>query len=90
MRWKLPAAAPVEILDGFVGPGYALNEPEDWELLREVASTEGIVLDPVYTIKAMKGQRQAIREGRYTREHKVCFLHTGGIYGLFPKRAEAV
>ena len=90
MRWKLPAPAPIEILDGFVGPGYAQNEPEDWELLKEVASTEGIVLDPVYTIKAMKALRAAIADGRYTRDHKVLFLHTGGIYGLFPKRAEAL
>ena len=90
MRWKLPAPAPIEILDGFVGPGYALNEREDWELLREVASVEGILLDPVYTIKAMKALRKAITDGRYTREHRVLFLHTGGIYGLFPKRAEAL
>ena len=35
------------------------------------------------------GLRQAIRDGRFTKDHKVLFLHTGGIYGLFPKRSEA-
>ena len=90
MRWPhLPAPAPIEIMDGFVGKGYALNRPEEWSLLREVAQTEGVFLDPAYTVKAMMGLRQAIRDGRFTKDHKVLFLHTGGIYALFPKRAEA-
>jgi len=85
-----PARELVEIVDGFQGKGYAINRPAEWALLREVAQTEGLLLDPVYTVKAMMGLRQAIRDGRYTRDHEVCFLHTGGIYGLFPKREEAV
>jgi D-cysteine desulfhydrase len=94
MRWpKLgnpPVRAMVELVDGFVGKGYAQNRPEEWHLLREVAETEGLVLDPVYTLKAMMGLRQMIRDGRFTKGQDVCFLHTGGIFGLFPKRAEAV
>ena len=93
-RWpELPPHPPsieaVELLDGFQGAGYAKNRPEEWALLREVAQTEGIVLDPVYTGKAMMALRQCIRDGRYGRGQEVCFLHTGGIYGLFPKRDEA-
>ena len=38
----------------------------------------------------MTGLRAASADGRYTKEQKVLFLHTGGIYGLFPKRAEAL
>ncbi len=91
-RWprlgKLPPT--VELVDGFVGLGYAKNRPEEWHLLREVAELEGLVLDPVYTLKAMMGLRQMIRDGRFTKEEDVCFLHTGGIFGLFPKRAEAI
>jgi D-cysteine desulfhydrase len=95
MRWPKLASLPplhamVELVDGFVGRGYARNRPEEWHLLREVAETEGLVLDPVYTVKAMMGLRQMIRDGRFTRDEEVCFLHTGGIFGLFPKRAEAV
>jgi len=95
MRWpklgKLPHVhAMVELVDGFVGKGYAKNRPEEWHLLREVAETEGLFLDPVYTVKAMMGLRQMIRDGRFKKGEEVCFLHTGGIYGLFPKRAEAV
>ncbi|HEX5137151.1 MAG TPA: D-cysteine desulfhydrase family protein [Planctomycetota bacterium] len=95
MRWKglgkLPhVPAMVEIVDGFVGKGYAKNRPEEWRLLREVAEIEGLILDPVYTVKAMLALRQMIRDGRFTKGQDVCFLHTGGIFGLFPKRAEAV
>lgn len=80
----------LELLDGFQGAGYARNRPEEYELLREVARTEGIVLDPVYTLKAMMGLRALIRDGRFGADDEVCFLHTGGVYGLFPKRAEAL
>ena len=95
VRWpQLPKLPPVreavEILDGFQGRGYALNRAEEWSLLREVAASEGVVLDPVYTLKAMMALRQAIRDGRYTEGQDVLFLHTGGIYGLFPKRGEAL
>jgi 1-aminocyclopropane-1-carboxylate deaminase/D-cysteine desulfhydrase-like pyridoxal-dependent ACC family enzyme len=38
----------------------------------------------------MMGLRQLIRDGRFTKDQEVLFLHTGGIFGLFPKRAEAV
>ena len=88
-REELPEPAEVEILEGFQGEGYALNRPEEWDLLKEVARTEGVVLDPVYTVKAMMGLRQAIRDGRFTKGQNVLFLHTGGVYGLFPKRREA-
>lgn len=95
MRWpklgKLPPAhAMVELVDGFQGKGYAKNRPEEWHLLREVAEIEGLILDPVYTVKAMMALRQMIRDGRFTKGEEVCFLHTGGIFGLFPKRAEAL
>jgi len=85
-----PSRASVEIEGGFVGRGYALNRPEEWALLREVAETEGLLLDPVYTVKAMMALRQMIRDGRFRKGEEVCFLHTGGIFGLFPKRDEAL
>jgi len=95
MRWpklgKLPPVhAMVELVDGFLGRGYAKSRPEEWHLLREVAEREGLILDPVYTVKAMMALRQMIRDGRFKKGEEVCFLHTGGIFGLFPKRAEAV
>jgi D-cysteine desulfhydrase len=45
----------IEIIYGYVGRGYALSQQEELMLLREVAQTEGIFLDPVYTGKAFYG-----------------------------------
>jgi D-cysteine desulfhydrase len=77
----------VNIIDGYVGKGYGLNRQEEIELIKLVAQTEGIILDPVYTAKAMFGLKDQIRKGRFTKSEKVLFWHTGGIFGLFSKRS---
>ncbi len=76
----------IDIIDGYVGKGYGLSRQEEIELIKFVARTEGIILDPVYTAKAMFGLRDQIRKGRFAKQEKVLFWHTGGIFGLFPKR----
>ncbi|MEW5725028.1 MAG: D-cysteine desulfhydrase family protein [Thermodesulfobacteriota bacterium] len=80
----------VEIIDGYVGRGYAESRPEELELIRDVARTEGLFLDPVYTGKAFFGMTRELQRdpGRFGR--RVVFLHTGGLFGLFPKTAELV
>ena len=88
LRTPPPVREAVEILDGFQGRGYALSRPEEWALLREVAASEGLILDPVYTVKAMMGLRQAIRDGRFTKGQEVLFLHTGGQPALFAYERE--
>jgi len=77
----------INIIDGYIGKGYGLNRQEEIELIKLVAQTEGIILDPVYTAKAMFGLKDQIRKGRFTKSEKVLFWHTGGIFGLFAKRA---
>jgi D-cysteine desulfhydrase len=76
----------ISIIDGYVGKGYGLSRQEEIDLIKQVARTEGIILDPVYTGKAMYGLMEQIRKGRFTKEEKVLFWHTGGVFGLFPKR----
>lgn len=76
----------ISIIDGYVGKGYGLNRQEEIDLIKQVAHAEGIILDPVYTCKAMYGLRDQIQKGRFTKAEKVLFWHTGGIFGLFPKR----
>lgn len=76
----------VNIIDGYIGKGYGLSRQEEIELIKLVAQTEGIILDPVYTAKAMFGLKDQIRKGRFTKSEKVLFWHTGGIFGLFAKR----
>jgi D-cysteine desulfhydrase family pyridoxal phosphate-dependent enzyme len=69
--------------DGVVGPGYGVPTPAMAEAVRLVASQEGLVLDPVYTGKAMAGLIAGVRAGRYRSGDVVIFLHTGGTPGLF-------
>ncbi len=74
--------------DRFVGRGYALNTPEEWKELVRIARLEGLILDPVYTLKTFLGMIQQIREGTVKKGSRALFVHTGGHYGLFPKARE--
>ena len=53
------------------------------EAVRLVARTQGIVLDPVYSGKAMAGLMDLIRQGQFDRETRILFIHTGGTPALF-------
>jgi D-cysteine desulfhydrase len=75
----------IEIIDGYVGRGYALSRPEELALLRDVARMEGILLDPVYTGKAFFGMTQELGRNPQRFGERIVFMHTGGIFGLFPK-----
>ena len=82
-------AAKLAILDAYKGIGYAQSTAEELDFLRSVATTEGILLDPVYSGKAMFGLQQELQKGKtFRRGATICFLHTGGIFGLFPKKFE--
>jgi D-cysteine desulfhydrase len=73
-----PVRRDVVVLDDWVGPGYALPSPEMVDAVRTTARLEGILLDPVYTGKAMAGLMALARQGRWKAKEKVLFLHTGG------------
>jgi len=77
----------IHILDGYIGEGYSIPYPEEIEWIKNITSTEGVVLDPVYTGKAMVGLIDQIRKGRFKKGENVLFIHTGGIFGLFPQRS---
>jgi L-cysteate sulfo-lyase len=67
----------------YVGAGYGIPTEGMFEALEIVARTEGIVLDPVYSGKAMAGLIDLARRGALARGKNVVFLHTGGAAGLF-------
>jgi 1-aminocyclopropane-1-carboxylate deaminase/D-cysteine desulfhydrase-like pyridoxal-dependent ACC family enzyme len=73
----------IVIDDRWIGPGYAVVTPECVEAMKSMARSEGIVLDPVYTGKAMAGVLGQIREGSLTSDDSIVFLHTGGMPALF-------
>ncbi|MCM1989387.1 D-cysteine desulfhydrase family protein [Oceanirhabdus seepicola] len=75
----------INILDGYVGRGYALSKPEEIDFIRELAQLEGIILDPVYTGKAMYGLANEIKKGTFKEHQNILFIHTGGLFGVFPK-----
>jgi D-cysteine desulfhydrase family pyridoxal phosphate-dependent enzyme len=77
------SAAEVDNSDDYIGPRYGVVTDSGREALRLVASTEGIILDPVYSGKAMAGLIDHIRTGRLGRGETVVFLHTGGTPALF-------
>jgi D-cysteine desulfhydrase len=74
----------VRIDDAFVGPGYAEATEEGLEVIRRAAREDGVLLDPVYTGKAMLGVLRRAREAGGLPSPRVVFLHTGGVFGLFP------
>ncbi len=83
-----PAQARYTVEDGFKGVGYAQSTPEELKWLVDVARTEALLLDPVYTVKAFGGMLQELRAGgRYPPGSTLLFVHTGGLFGLFPQRA---
>lgn len=83
-------ADPLDLLDGYVGRGYALNTPQEMDAISQLARTTGILFDPVYTGKAFSGLLHALGSDHsfFELSKNILFIHTGGLFGLFPKAAE--
>jgi len=73
--------------EGYLGDGYGVPAASTLEAVHLAATTEGLLLDPVYTGKAMAALIGDIRAGR-AGETPVLFWHTGGSPGLFAYREE--
>ena len=72
----------------YVGDGYGLPTAGTLEAIRLAAETEGLLLDPVYTGKAMAGLIDLCRKGVFHADQNVVFLHTGGSAALFGYEAD--
>jgi D-cysteine desulfhydrase family pyridoxal phosphate-dependent enzyme len=72
-----------KIFYDYVGQGYSIPTPSGIEAIKMAAKTEALLLDPVYTGKAMAGLVHLIRSGYFTKKDTVIFIHTGGTPGLF-------
>ncbi len=85
-EFKLPARfdpAAINLIDGYVGQGYAVPLAPANDAARLLACCEAVVLDPVYTAKAFCALLDGIRAGRFGRKRPVVFIHTGGIFSNF-------
>jgi D-cysteine desulfhydrase family pyridoxal phosphate-dependent enzyme len=74
--------------DRFVGEGYGYPTRETMEAIKIGAIDEGMILDPVYTGKALSGLIGHVREGRLGPGDSVVFLHSGGSPALFAYHSE--
>lgn len=81
-----PSENEVVVDDRWVGPGYSLPTEEMIQAVRTLARLEGVLLDPVYTGKAMAGLIGQVMEERYRKGETLLFLHTGGAPALYAYR----
>ena len=79
----------IKTLEGYLGPGYGIADPEVFAQIATLARSEGLFLDPVYTGKAFHGMVSELEKGdsgRLPGARNVLFIHTGGLFGVFPQQ----
>src|SRR5207244_5664626 len=81
-------AEDIDVRSDYIGAGYGSVTDDGREAIRLLARTEGILLDPVYTAKAMAGLIDDIRRRRVSPADLVVFVHTGGTPAVFAYRDE--
>jgi D-cysteine desulfhydrase len=82
IREHIPTEAVVSFGE-YWRPKYSVPNKKMVEAVNLVAKTEGILLDPVYTGKAMAGLIDLCRKGYFRKGENVLFVHTGGSPGLY-------
>ncbi len=78
--------AAVEVVAGHAGPAYGVPHAATVEAIRLAARLEALILDPVYSGKGLAGLIALIRDGRWSADDDIVFLHTGGAPALFAYR----
>jgi D-cysteine desulfhydrase len=80
---EVQAKAPITLWDDYFAPRYGEPNDEGMAAVKLLARLEGILLDPVYTGKAMAGLLDGVSQNRFRREGPLLFIHTGGAPALF-------
>lgn len=78
-----PSSEDLNLIDSYIGAGYGLNTGGELQFITDLARLEGVVLDNVYTGKAMYGLVSDIKRGKYAGTKNILFIHTGGLFELF-------
>ena len=73
----------IKIYDDYIGAGYGKKTESSIMAIQTVVRSEGILLDPIYTGKAMAGLIDLIKKGFFKKDQNIIFFHTGGIGGVF-------
>jgi D-cysteine desulfhydrase family pyridoxal phosphate-dependent enzyme len=76
----------LSVTDRTIGPGYGIPTDQVIDAVKRTAGLEGLLLDPVYTGKAMAALFDLVRRGRFNTGDQVVFWHTGGAPALFAYR----
>jgi D-cysteine desulfhydrase len=79
----IDALAPITLWDDYFAPQYGMPNDEGMAAVKLLAQQEGVLLDPVYTGKAMAGLIDGISQKRFRDEGPILFVHTGGAPALF-------
>ena len=82
LRVEIPPES-VDVSGAYLGGGYGVLGEAEQEAIDLLARKEGLLLDPVYTGRAMAGLLDLIRQERFSRSETVLFWHTGGVPALF-------
>ncbi|RPH21584.1 D-cysteine desulfhydrase [Buttiauxella warmboldiae] len=80
---SVSANNPIQLWDDYFAPGYGTPNEEGLEAIKLLARLEGILLDPVYTGKAMAGLIDGVAQKRFKDTGPIVFIHTGGAPALF-------
>ena len=83
-------AADIDDDESYIAPGYGLPSKAGQEALHSLARTEAILLDPVYSAKAMAALVADVRAGKYPAGSSLVFIHTGGVPAIFADPAGAL
>lgn len=74
------------VFDQYIDGGYGVLNEQTTRAIRLLAESEGILLDPVYTGRAMAGFLDLLERGYFTPGKNIVFMHTGGTPAIFPYR----
>lgn len=85
---ELVAQKPIVLWDDYFAPGYGRPNDAGLAAIKLLAQLEGVVLDPVYTGKAMAGLIDGVAQQRFKDEGPILFIHTGGAPALFAYHPE--
>jgi 1-aminocyclopropane-1-carboxylate deaminase/D-cysteine desulfhydrase-like pyridoxal-dependent ACC family enzyme len=91
LGWQVDLAeSDVESYDDYVETAYGEPSPRGLEAMRVAARTEGLMLDPIYSGKAMAGLMDHARRGVLGPDSTVVFIHTGGLPAMFAFKDEII
>ncbi len=73
----------VDVMTGYAGEAYGTIAPSTIDAMKLTGRLEAIILDPVYTGKAMAALIGEIQTGKWSRSDHIVFVHTGGMPATF-------